>query len=119
MAERSELEPAVVVGKAYDFLLWLLPKAEKFPRSFRFTVGERLVSNGLDLLLALVEAAYSARKGELLETASRKTNGVRYLLRLSKDLRLVSMDGYAFASGKLEEIGRMVGGWQKSLRVRQ
>jgi RNA-directed DNA polymerase len=31
----------VVVGKAYDFVLWLLPKVETFPRSHRFTVGER------------------------------------------------------------------------------
>jgi hypothetical protein len=28
---------AVVVEKTYDFLLWLFPKVEKFPRSFRFT----------------------------------------------------------------------------------
>ena len=41
----------MVVGKAYDFLLWLLPKAEKFSRSYRFSVGERLVAYGLDLLL--------------------------------------------------------------------
>ena len=26
----------VVVGKAYDFVLWLLPKVEPFPRSRRF-----------------------------------------------------------------------------------
>jgi len=50
-------EPAVVVGKAYDFVLWLLPKVENLPRSYRFTVGERLVANGLNLLLALVKAA--------------------------------------------------------------
>ena len=38
--------PAVVVGKTYDLVLWLLPKTEKFPRSYRFSVGDRLVSNG-------------------------------------------------------------------------
>ena len=65
-------ESAVVVQKTYDLLLWLLPKAEKFPRSFRFSVGDRLVAVGLDLLLALVEAAYSRDKADLLETASRK-----------------------------------------------
>ena len=43
-------QPAVVVVKAYDFTLWLLPKVEKFSRSYRFSVGDRLVSHGLDLL---------------------------------------------------------------------
>jgi hypothetical protein len=49
-------EPAVVVTKAYDLVLWLLPKAESFSRSYRFSVGERVVAHGIDLLLALVEA---------------------------------------------------------------
>ena len=48
-------QPAIVVVKAYDFVLWLLPKVEKFNRSYRFSVGDRLVSHGLDLLLLLVE----------------------------------------------------------------
>jgi len=33
----------VVVGKTYDFLLWLLPKVETFPPSYRFSVGEGVV----------------------------------------------------------------------------
>jgi hypothetical protein len=73
--ERKTSESAVVVSKAYDFMLWLwlLPKAEKFPRSYRFTVGDRLISTGLDLLLLLVEAAYAREKAAMLEAAARKT----------------------------------------------
>jgi hypothetical protein len=118
MAERNDSEPAVVVGKAYDFVLWLLPKAEKFPRSYRFTLGERLVAGGIDLLLALVEASYTSDKLPAIEAGNRRVNAVRYLLRLSKDLRLLSVDAYAFASERVEEIGRMVGGWRRSLRSR-
>jgi hypothetical protein len=102
------------VGKTYDFVLWLLPKVENFPRSFRFTVGDRLAVTGLDLLMLLVEAAYSATKERLLEDANRKINGIRYLLRLSKDLRLLTVDSYGFAADRVEEIGRMVGGWRKA-----
>lgn len=32
-------EPAVVVQKAYDWVLWIVPKVEKFPRSYRFLMG--------------------------------------------------------------------------------
>ena len=119
MQKTNESEPAVVVGRTYDLVLWLLPKVEKFPRSYRFSVGDRLVSFVLDLLLLLVEAAYSSDKLRSLDAASVKVNGVRYLLRVSKDLRLVSQDSYAFAAEHLEEIGRMVGGWQRSVRVRR
>ena len=75
MPQATREEPAVVVGKTYDFLLWLLPKAEKFSRSYRFSVGERVVSHGLDLLLILVGAAYSPNKAPLLELANSKSTG--------------------------------------------
>ena len=65
----------VVVGKAYDFALWLLPKVETFPRSHRFTIGERLSAQGLDVLLILTEAAYT----------SGKEASVYYLLKIGRD----------------------------------
>ncbi len=111
-------EPAVVVGKAYDLVLWLVQKVEHFPRSYRFSVGDRIVSGGLDLLLALVQSAYTADKAGLLESASARTNSLRYLLRLAKDLHLINIDSYAFSAGCLEEVGRMVGGWQKAVARR-
>ena len=104
----------VAVGKAYDFVLWLLPKVENFPRNHRFTVGERLTTHGLDLLMSLVEAAYARNKGDLLEQASRKVNSTRFLLRMAKDLKLMSVDAYGFSAERLDEIGRMVGGWSKA-----
>jgi len=83
----------VAVGKAYDFVLWLLPKVENFPKAHRFTVGERLSAHGLDLLTSLVEAAYAREKAGLLEEASRKVNSTRLLLRMAKDLKLMSWHG--------------------------
>jgi hypothetical protein len=119
MSGKDARQTAVVVERTYDLLLWLLPKVEKFPRSFRFSVGGRSVEVGLDLLLALVEAAYSSEKAGLLEAASRHANGLRYLLRLAKDLRLLSLDSYGFAAERLDEVSRMIGGWEKSVRDRK
>ena len=112
-------EPAVVITRAYDLTLWLFQKAAHFPRAERILLGDRLLQTGLDLLLYLVRAAYlpasSPRKSELVARAIVETNTLRYLLRLAKDLRLLSVDSYLFASERLEEIGRMSGGWRKSL----
>ncbi len=116
-AGRSQTPIAVV--KAYDLVLWLVPKVEKFARPYRFTVGDRTVNLALDLLLLLVEAAYTRDKAEVLDRANRRANGVRYLLRLAKDLRLLTLDSYGFAAERLDEIGRMLGGWQKSVRGRE
>ncbi|MBY0508410.1 MAG: four helix bundle protein [Bryobacteraceae bacterium] len=72
MKNKVAENPPVAVAKAYDFVLWLVQKVENFPRSHRFTIGERLAANGLDLLTLLVEASYARQKSELLEAASRK-----------------------------------------------
>jgi hypothetical protein len=104
----------VIVQRTYEFVLWLVKKVENFPRSYRFTIGERLTALSLDLLTTLVEAAYARRKETLLGEASQKVNSVRYLLRLAKDLHLMSVDSYGFSSEHLDEIGRMVGGWRRA-----
>ena len=61
----------------------------------------------------LVEAAYAGQKEGLLGEANGRVNRTRYLLRLAKDLKLLSLDSYGFAAERLDEIGRMVGGWRK------
>lgn len=56
---------------------------------------------------------------KLRPQASRRVNSLRYLLRLAGDLGLLSRDSQEFAAGKLEEIGRMVGGWRKARASQQ
>jgi hypothetical protein len=111
----NPVQGAIVVGKAYDLVLWIVQKVEKFPQSYRFSVGQRLIDAALDLLLLLVEAAYRRDKREALGTASVRTNALPFLLRLAHDLRLLSGPAYAFAAERLDEAGRMIGGWERSL----
>jgi hypothetical protein len=104
----------VVVQKAYELSIWLIRKVENFPRSYRFSVGDRLVQGILDLLLRLVDAAYSRDKFRILSEVNGMLNRLRFLLRLAKDLNLLTVDSYGHAAERVEEIGRMVGGWRKA-----
>lgn len=107
-------EPAVVVQRAYELSLWLLQKTETFPRSYRFSMGDRITARALDILEALAAAAYAQDKRAPLEEANRAINSLRLLLRLAVDLRLLSNDSQEFAATRLEEVGRMTGGWRKT-----
>lgn len=104
----------LAVQRAYELAAWLLPKVEKFKRESKFTLGERLVSASLDLLETLASAAYESNRAVLLTHASRRLNALRLLVRLSKDLRLIGVEQYGFASEHIDELGRMIGGWRKS-----
>lgn len=109
-------EPAIVVQKAYDWALWIIPKVEKFPKSYRFSIGQRLVSASLELLTNLVDATYQTRNAAPLGAAVREVNRIRYLMRLAKDLRVINLPAYEFAAKAMDEVGRMAGGWLKSTR---
>ncbi len=106
--------PPVAVQKCYDLVLWMLQHVEKFPRSHRFTVGDRLASAALDVLEDLVAAAYSRDKRALLERANLKLHRVRILTRLAKDLRVLPLGSYEHAAERTDEVGRLVGGWLRS-----
>ncbi|OIO95182.1 MAG: hypothetical protein AUJ92_08420 [Armatimonadetes bacterium CG2_30_59_28] len=102
-----------VVAKTYDFVLWLLPHLVKFPRDHRFTLGNRLEDGVLEILDQLVEATYTREKHPLLRRANVRLERLRYLIRLSKDLKLLSLGQYEFAARAMENIGAEIGGWEK------
>jgi hypothetical protein len=33
-------EPAVVVQEAFDWALWIIPMVKKFPKYYRFSIGQ-------------------------------------------------------------------------------
>lgn len=50
------------ITKLYDLLLWMVPKLEKFPRSQKFLLADRIENLMLDILDLLIDAAYSRKK---------------------------------------------------------
>ncbi len=86
--------PPVAVQKWYDVVLYLLQRIETFPRNHKFTVGDRLAEAALDVLEDLVAAAYSHEKRALLERANLRLHRVRFLVRLAKDLKALTLGSY-------------------------
>ncbi|MEI6633921.1 MAG: diversity-generating retroelement protein Avd [Chlamydiota bacterium] len=105
-----------VITRMYDFLLWLLPHVEKFPRSHKFTMGDRIENAGLDVLDLLLDAKYRSLKVDVLRRANLKLEQLRFLLRLSKDLRMLNVKSYLHGCRLLNEVGKQVGGWIKSAK---
>ncbi len=102
------------VEATYQFMLWLIPAVEKFPRSQKFLLGDRLQSTALTVLELLVEATYTRARGRLLVQANLGVEQMRFLFRLAKDLRLLDLRRYEHAARALDEIGRLIGGWRKA-----
>ncbi|MDO8310864.1 MAG: diversity-generating retroelement protein Avd [Sideroxyarcus sp.] len=112
-------QTAPVLEKTYQFVLWLMPTVDKFPRAQKFLLGDRLQSTALDVMEGLVEAAYTKTRAPILVRVNLGLEKLRYLFRLAKDLHYLDLRRYEFAARALEEIGRMVGGWRKASHVQE
>ena len=67
-----------VIDDCHELLKWLIPLLDQFPRSRRFTLGERLESGLLDVLEECIDAAYSKNKRAQLQAANRRLSTVQY-----------------------------------------
>ncbi len=108
-----------ILTLTYDFLLYLIPQLSKYPRDQKFVLGDRIETLALDILDDVIVAYYSKQKLERLQNANLKLERLRFLIRLSHDLKLLSNQKYGVISQKINEIGGTVGNWQKSLTERK
>jgi hypothetical protein len=108
-------EEMIVFTRCYDLLAWLMPKAEKFPRAYRYSVTRRLMDAALDLQEALFEAQSQrqAQRLEALRAADAALSRLRLYLRLAHQWHWLNPGQYEHVSGMVAEIGRLVGGWIK------
>jgi len=100
--------------KTYDFLLWLIPLTLKFPKSQRFLLAERLSKMALDFYDTILEAVMEPRRqDELLDGADKLLTKMRLYVRLSYDLKCISLGQLEHAARMMDEIGRLIGGWKR------
>ena len=107
-----------IFSKTYDLLLWLLNHTERFPKSERFRLARRIEDSAFRFYDLLAQAARSPKTGILLAEADLELERLRLYIRLSHARHLTSPDQYHFAAERLTEIGRLLGGWLKSLSGR-
>lgn len=106
-------EKETILTKTYDLLKFVIPILSKFPRDQKFLLGDQFQRLMTEILDAFIEAYYSRRKLPLLIPANMKIEKLRYRIRLSHDFRFISNKQYGQLSDKVDEIGRMLGGWIK------
>jgi len=102
--------------RTFDFLTWLLPMTNNFPKAQRHSFTRRLLDAAFDLRERLEEANY--RKGrarlERLERADEALAKVRLYLRLAHRWEWLNPGQYQHVAKMLTEIGRLLGGWRKA-----
>ncbi|WP_129671406.1 four helix bundle protein [Candidatus Chloroploca sp. Khr17] len=110
MTSHSSQSP--IFSQTYDLLRWLLPLAAAMPREHRTGLGRRLPEAAFLLQRQLIAAAKQGHNPTpLLREADITLAELRLLLRLARDLHMLSFKQYEEGARRSSELGRLLGGW--------
>ena len=100
---------------AYDLLIEIFKRTRVFSREYKYTVGERLKNESLDLITNIYRANKSRNQKRVQHIAEARENveTIRLLLRLTKDLGVIGSKPFVFLNGKVENVSVQLAGWQK------
>lgn len=106
-----------IFNRTFDLLVWLLSVTNHFPRAQRHIVTQRLLNTAFDLREQLEEANIrrGAERLHKLGEADASLAKVKLYLRLAKQMGWLSMGQYEHSAQMVVEIGRLLGGWQKTV----
>lgn len=107
-----------IFKKSYELYQDIYSLRLKIPKQDRYTLWQRVENTNLDIIEYILKASELNRSEKypvLLET-STKLNLMRVLIRLMKDVRAVNGKNYMSLQQQIDEVGRMLGGWIKSLK---
>jgi len=108
---------ASIVKKLFDFYKAFYTYSALFPKKDKYTLGAKCETQIIFVLELFLEASWSSKEEKitLLKKASVKFDTLKIFVRLLKDLGILDNKKYTDLQVRLQEIGRMLGGWQKSL----
>lgn len=101
-------------------MIWVATSSH-IPKGSRYTLGTRIENKFLDLL----EASYTAyfiekdKRVEKISDCIWFLDIIKFLVSTTWETKLISNKQYELLVMNLEEIGKMLGGWKKSLEVPQ
>jgi len=111
------IEDMKIFHNTYEFIKWLHTLLNKFPKSEKYTMAQKIENTSLDFLESIIESNNDFDKKKSLRKAIVELDKLRIYFRLSKDLQFISFSQYEYGSKLINEIGRMLGGWYKKNNV--
>lgn len=100
----------------YDLLQVVTEITRNMPKDYKHSLGSKIREECVALVTYIYRANSSKNKYEHIETMLERLSVATLMLRLAKDLRLISLKQFARTVELTDQIGRQAGGWMKASR---
>ena len=104
-----------VYKATYDLLLAIFRFTKDFNKEYKYTVGESLKKETMELLTLIYRANVKRNKVEVLREAKERIEVIRLFIRLMKDMQQISIKHFIQINEKVENVSKQLSGWQKAL----
>lgn len=108
--------PSVLEKTRAAYSLWFKIIGD-FPKTHRYGLGGKIEERFLKMLEIISSAVYLSpdKKYLQLSNAIIELDGLKFFLQLAWENKCLPNQKYADLSERLEEVGRMLGGWRRGL----
>ncbi len=107
------MDELIVFRKTYEYLLWMRPVLARFAKVYRYSLGIETERSALRILRLIIRANYRVNKTDSTAEAIVECEVQRLYLRLAYEYHCLNERQFKYASGKLDEIMRLLRGWAK------
>jgi len=98
----------------YEMFIDIYKFVKTFTKEYKYTIGEKLKNETLDLIMNIYRANIRTDKLVLIQNARENVEVIRLLIRLLKDLQQIGLERFVQVNLKIENISKQLAGWQKS-----
>ncbi len=97
----------------YELLEMVTRKTKNFSRDFKYSLGDKIRNECVELVVFIYKANSAQDKAEYLQQILDRVQVIELLLRLSKDLHLLNVEGFSEIVFLTDSLGRQAQGWLK------
>jgi hypothetical protein len=105
-----------VYKASYDLLIGIFQFTKEFSKDYKYTVGESLKKETIELLTLIYRANSRKDKQEVLQEARECIEVVRLFIRLMKDMKQINLKRFVEVNKVVENVSKQLAGWQKSMQ---
>ncbi|MBQ8167949.1 four helix bundle protein [bacterium] len=110
----AQYETLPIYKAAYDFLLRTMHAISHFPREYKYTLGEKIQNQAIELIILIYKINSSENKVPLLKLMQEQIQLLYLLLRISHDIKLMPTEKYAGIVEMVDGVANQTKGWLKS-----
>ena len=89
---------------------------KNFSREFKYTVGESLKKETLELITLIYRANSRKDKFQVLQEARERIEVIRLFIRLLKDLKQINLKKFVQINKQVENVSKQLTDWQKKMK---